>query len=195
MRHLSPARAPNLSATAAPYCISNHINAAASAARGVETIHSISNDGKLATAIYRAIVDAGMPGRRVFTRKLDSGKDYYFMHRDTGSVATVIVEYGFATDPEDTQRLIANWQAYAEAVVRAFCQHVDHPYVPPAPPVPAAPAAPEQAPVSVIVNGQRIDDGVIIDDRAYVPLRAVGDAIGAAVSWDAASRTAMLKVR
>jgi len=123
----------------AKYCISNHINAAGSAtARGVETIHSIHSDGKLATAIFNAIRDAGMPGRRVFCRSLD-GKpqtDYYFMHRETGSVSTVIIEYGFATNAEDVRLIEQNWQAYAEAVVRAFCQHVGYAYKPPMRPKP-----------------------------------------------------------
>lgn len=49
--------------------------------------------------------------------------------------------------------------------------------------------------VTVIVNGKRIDDGVIIDSRVYVPLRAAGDAIEADVHWDAGTRTATLTTR
>src|SRR5690606_32134964 len=100
--YLSPSeRAKIVRDSGAKYCISNHINAAGNAsARGVETIHSIYSDGKLAKQIYDAIVAVGMPGRRVFSRSIDNNKkvDYYFMHRDTGSVSTVIVEYGFATN-------------------------------------------------------------------------------------------------
>lgn len=113
----------------AKYCISNHINAAESSeARGAETIHSIYSNGSLAKTIFNAVSAAGIPGRRVFSREGANGKDYYFMHRDTGSVITVIVEYGFATNREDTKLLHDRWKDFAEAVVRAYCHRIGHPY-------------------------------------------------------------------
>lgn len=115
----------------AKYCLSNHINAAVASARGAETIHSIYSDGKLAHALYNAIVEEGMPGRRVFNRKGANDQDYYFMHRETGAVETIIIEYGFATNPKDAELIEANWKRYAESVVRAYCQFIDHPYAPP----------------------------------------------------------------
>lgn len=146
----STPRANLVKNSGAKYCISNHINAAGNtAARGAETIHSIFSDGKLAHALFRAVVDEGMPGRRMFCREgekklvdaqgrpiLKDGKeqyvlnglDYYFMHRQTGSVETIIVEYGFATNTEDSALIQTNWQRYAEAVVRGFCQFIGHLY-------------------------------------------------------------------
>jgi len=44
--------------------------------------------------------------------------------------------------------------------------------------------------VSVEVNGKPVEDGLLIDGKTYVPLRAVGEALGAAVSWDNATKTA-----
>jgi N-acetylmuramoyl-L-alanine amidase len=113
----------------AKYCISNHINAAGADAQGVETIHSIHSDGKLANALAKAVVEAGQPFRRVFFRE-HNGADYYFMHRETGSVSTVIVEYGFCTNAADAARIKSNWQVYAEAVVRAFCSFAGFTYKP-----------------------------------------------------------------
>lgn len=137
--YLSPAeRTKIVRDSGAKYCISNHINAAGNTtARGVETIHSIYSDGKLATAIFNALVGAGMPGRRVFCKSLDNNPqtDYYFMHRETGSVSTVIVEYGFATNRADAELIESNWRDYAEAVVRAFCQHAGYDYAPPQQPM------------------------------------------------------------
>jgi len=139
--YLSPAdRTKIVRESGAKYCISNHINAASSSsARGVETIHSIHSDGKLATAIYNAIRDAGMPGRRVFCKPLDNKPtvDYYYMHRETGSVSTVIIEYGFATNSADVDLLERNWRTYAEATVRAFCQYAGYAYRPPEQPAPS----------------------------------------------------------
>lgn len=44
----------------------------------------------------------------------------------------------------------------------------------------------------VIVNGKAIADGVLIEGTAYVPLRAVGDALGLQIGWDNKSKTASL---
>lgn len=127
----STPRANLVKDSGAKYCISNHINAAGNAsARGVETIHSIKSDGKLVNRIYDAIAKEGMPKRRVFTRTQSDGRDYYYMHRLTGSVSTVIIEYGFATNADDNELIKANWEIYAEAVVKAFCEHIGHKYTP-----------------------------------------------------------------
>ncbi|SHJ01081.1 N-acetylmuramoyl-L-alanine amidase [Geosporobacter subterraneus DSM 17957] len=112
----------------APYCISNHINAGGG--EGAETIYSLYSDGNLARGILEELRRAGQPVRRAFTRASDavSGQDYYFMHRQTGKVKTVIIEYGFADHPEEIKRLQRNWMQYGEAVVKAFCCHLGHPY-------------------------------------------------------------------
>ncbi|QXM06335.1 N-acetylmuramoyl-L-alanine amidase family protein [Crassaminicella indica] len=112
----------------AKYCISNHINAGGG--EGAETIHSIYSDAKLATKILDQIRQAGQKTRRVFYRTLSNSPhlDYYFMHRETGNVETVIVEYGFADQKEDTDRLLNHWKDYAEAVIKAICEHIGHNY-------------------------------------------------------------------
>lgn len=46
--------------------------------------------------------------------------------------------------------------------------------------------------VPVVVNGQSIGDGYMIDNRVYVPLRAVGEALGAEVNWDGATASVEL---
>lgn len=109
-------------------CISNHINAGGG--EGAETIHSISSNGKLANLILDEMVSSGQKKRRVFCKESarQPGKDYYYMHRQTGSTETVIVEYGFADNAADTQRIKNNWKAYAEAVVKAVCEYANIPY-------------------------------------------------------------------
>lgn len=47
---------------------------------------------------------------------------------------------------------------------------------------------------SVYVNGQKLDtDAYIINDRVYVPLRAVSESLGAEVSWDNDTRSAIVE--
>ncbi|WP_339309782.1 N-acetylmuramoyl-L-alanine amidase [Paenibacillus sp. FSL k6-2145] len=45
---------------------------------------------------------------------------------------------------------------------------------------------------TVIVNGKKIKDGVLIKGETFVPLRAVGESIGAKIGWDNKSKTATL---
>lgn len=127
--YLGPSeRSKDVRESNADICISNHINAGGG--EGAETIHSIFSDGKLANLILDEIVAAGQKKRRVFCKESSRwpGRDYYFMHRQTGSVNTIIVEYGFADNQADTQRIKNNWKAYAEAVVKAICQYANIPY-------------------------------------------------------------------
>ena len=60
--------------------------------------------------------------RKVYQRRYpsDTSKDYYFIHRNTGSqTQPVIVEYGFIDNPEDLARIQANYKKYVDAVVDA----------------------------------------------------------------------------
>jgi N-acetylmuramoyl-L-alanine amidase len=188
---LSPAeRTRIIRDSGARFCISNHINNAVNAAaRGAEVIHSIHDDGRLARALYQGIVAAGIPGRRVFTRALpdNSTKDYYFMHRDTSAVATIIIEYGFASNVDDSKLLSVRWRDYAEAVVREFCGFINHPYVPPSastPPISNGTLPPAQREIGIQVNGQYVGIGYLINDTSYIPARVVAEKLGAKVSWD-----------
>lgn len=111
----------------ARYCISNHLNAGGGV--GCETIHSLHSNGRLAKRIFDALKDAGQKGRRVFYRVHPNGKDdYYFMHRRTGSVETIILEWAFIDSSEDMKRMEQNWKKYAEAVIRVLCQQIDISY-------------------------------------------------------------------
>lgn len=117
----------------ADVCISNHFNAFNGKARGVETIHSYLAKKTFATNLANAIVrTSGLPLRRVFTRRLNNGKDYYFMHRDTGRVRTVIIEYGFIDNKSDMQyfKNDTNFYNVAEAVVKEICKEIGISYKP-----------------------------------------------------------------
>ncbi|MFP5116153.1 N-acetylmuramoyl-L-alanine amidase [Bacillaceae bacterium C204] len=112
------------------HCISNHVNAGGG--DGAEFIHSIFSSSKMADLMAEEIKAVGQNVRRVFTRKLDNGKDYYFMHRETGAVETVIGEYGFADSTKDDVIQLRNNQIkYAEAIVKAYCRYIGKAYQPP----------------------------------------------------------------
>ncbi|WP_277631157.1 N-acetylmuramoyl-L-alanine amidase [Atopococcus tabaci] len=116
------------------YCLSNHWNAFNGKARGVEAIHSIYAGKEMAEDLARAVSKAaGIPSRRVFSKKNSTGQDWYYMHRLTGNTRTVILEYGFIDNREDHavySREDTFYQA-AEAVVQTLCPSLGVSYVSP----------------------------------------------------------------
>ncbi|MEH7381403.1 N-acetylmuramoyl-L-alanine amidase [Bacillus sp. JJ1533] len=102
-------------------CISHHFNAGGGA--GAEFIHSIYADGKFEAILRDEFKKAGYPVRRTFIRKLDSGQDYYYMHRETGNCRTTILEYEFI-DGANSEKIKnqAYRQGMYECAVRAICR-------------------------------------------------------------------------
>lgn len=126
--YLNPEKRTNIvKKSNANICISNHINSFSNnSVKGAEIIHSIYNNGKLARLIMKELVEKGAINRRIFTKKHSSmqNKDYYYMNRNTGNVMTLIVEYGFASNNEDTIKILNNWKSYAEGVVIGILKYL-----------------------------------------------------------------------
>lgn len=103
-------------------CLSHHFNAGGGS--GVEVIHSIFSNGSLAKKIVEEFKKAGYPVRLkpTFSRKGSNGKDYYYMHRTTGSVETDIIEYDFVDGPQSEKIKDKKYrEGMYECVVRAVC--------------------------------------------------------------------------
>lgn len=132
-----PEVAKKVKNSGADICLSNHVNSAQNSdASGFEVIHSIFSNGKLATLIFNNLASTGlMKGYRVYSREssLYPGKDYYYMHRETGKVETIIIEYGFLTNNHDREilRNTTNYPTLGEAVIKAVCEYSGEPYFPP----------------------------------------------------------------
>lgn len=109
--------------------ISNHINNGGSG--GAEVIYSVRSNNELPLMIGKALEKNGLTLRNVYQRKNRLGKDYYFILRDTIPNTAMIVEYGFADNPYDTNILLYNWERLAESVVRAIVDYYQVPYSPP----------------------------------------------------------------
>jgi N-acetylmuramoyl-L-alanine amidase len=121
----------------ARYCMSNHFNAFNGTARGIEVIHSVWTDDKLAKRFAFAIREvSGLPFRRAFSRQADWTKeklDYYFIPRETGDTESIIVEYGFIDNKEDNAyyKNEENFYKVAERIVEEWCRVLDVKYVAP----------------------------------------------------------------
>lgn len=110
--------------------ISNHLNSGGGS--GAEVIYALRNDDSLANSILNNIADTGQSIRRVYQRRLptDNSRDYYFIHRNTGSTEPVIVEYGFIDDEGNIDFLNNNYKELAEAVIKAVLEENGYNYVP-----------------------------------------------------------------
>lgn len=113
------------------YCISHHFNAGGG--NGAETIHSIYADGKFEQLIIEEFKKAGYPVRPnpIYSKKNSKGKDYYFMHRETGDCRVTIMEYDFVDGPQSEKiKNKAYREGMYECVIRAICKRHDIEYKP-----------------------------------------------------------------
>lgn len=111
--------------------ISNHVNSGGG--EGAEVIYALRNKDTLAKRILENIGAAGQETRKYYQRRLpsDTSKDYYFIHRNTGNLEPLIVEYGFIDNSKDVEFLKENYKELAEAVISAVANYIGVPYTPP----------------------------------------------------------------
>ena len=111
--------------------ISNHVNSGGG--EGAEVIYALKNRDTLARRILENIGATGQETRKYYQRRLpsDTSKDYYFIHRNTGNLEPLIVEYGFIDDTKDVEFLKENYKELAEAVISAVANYIGVPYTPP----------------------------------------------------------------
>ena len=111
--------------------ISNHLNAGG--AEGAEVIYALRNNDTLSKSILDGLASAGQPVRKAYQRRLpnDQTKDYYFIHRNTGSTEPIIIEYGFLDNKNDASRIKNNYKRYAEEVVKAVANYKGYNYTEP----------------------------------------------------------------
>ncbi len=110
--------------------LSNHTNAGGG--QGAEVIYALRNNDTLSREIAKEIQNSGQNIRSIYQRKsnVNPNNDYYFIHRRTGDNETVLVEYGFLDNANDAVKLQTNWEAYAEAVVKAISSYKGYKYIP-----------------------------------------------------------------
>lgn len=111
--------------------ISNHVNSGGG--EGAEVIYALRNKDTLAKRILENIGATGQTTRKYYQRRLpsDTSKDYYFIHRNTGNLEPLIVEYGFIDNTKDVEFLKENYEELAESVISAVANYIGVPYTPP----------------------------------------------------------------
>jgi N-acetylmuramoyl-L-alanine amidase len=106
--------------------ISNHINVGGDS--GGEVIYSVRGNKNLPNLIANNLTSTGLKIRNVYQRKNRLGKDFYFVQRDTIPNDALIIEYGFADNELDNNRIRFNWPELAEAVVKGIAEYLNIPY-------------------------------------------------------------------
>ena len=109
--------------------ISNHINSSSSSnAEGAEVIYALRNNDTLAKNVLEALTNDGQIGRKYYQRRLpsDTSKDYYFIHRLTGTkTQPIIIEYGFISNSNDLKKIQNNYKTYVNNIVNAVIQTIN----------------------------------------------------------------------
>ena len=114
--------------TSSDILISNHVNTGGDI--GGEVIYSVRGNNELPNIIANNLKQTGLKIRNVYQRKNRLGKDFYFIQRDTTPNNAIIVEYGFADNEIDTNRLRFDWPKLAETVVKSIANYLNIPYSP-----------------------------------------------------------------
>ena len=73
---------------------------------------------------------AGQKKRKIYQRRLpeNPSKDYYYIIRDTSPLQSILVEYGFIDNANDSNKLKNNLNDYVEGVVKAIADYLNVPY-------------------------------------------------------------------
>ena len=119
-------RINSFSPTSSDILISNHINNGGDI--GGEVIYSVRGSKDLPNLIANNLKTNGLKIRNVYQRKNTLGKDFYFIQRDTTPSNSIIIEYGFADNEIDTNRLRFEWPNLAESVVKSIASYLNVPY-------------------------------------------------------------------
>ena len=122
-------RINSFSPTSSDILISNHINNGGDI--GGEVIYSVRGNKVLPDLIANNLKTNNLKIRNVYQRKNRLGKDFYFIQRDTTPLNSIIIEYGFADNEIDTNRLRFEWPNLAESVVKSVAEYLKVPYTKP----------------------------------------------------------------
>jgi len=194
---LNPSQRANLVRNSrASLCVSNHINARNG--EGAEVIYSLHDEKYLAALILEELIITGMKRRRIYTRESTSypSKDYYYMHRDTRPIETVIIEYGFIDNANDRAKLIKPEfrKELAKAAVRGITEYLSLAVL--------SNKLEQNAPPAVAIidaNGLHKEfpkeKAKIIQGYTYLEGRELTSILGGKVQWDATTKKAVFNFK
>lgn len=98
---------------------------------GVEILYSLKNSNVIANKINSAFEERDIYVNKIYQRRdeNDTNLDYDDLQKNTGSIQTIIVNYGYINDTNDALNLKNNYKKYAESIVKALATHYGVPYL------------------------------------------------------------------
>ncbi|MBP3920558.1 MAG: LysM peptidoglycan-binding domain-containing protein [Bacilli bacterium] len=100
--------------------ISNHVD---SDEDNAQVVYALRNNDSLSNLIANKLENAGITVKEPYQRRLESNTalDYYSIHRNTGDIQTVLVNYG---NKDDYTNIASNYREYADALVDAIISYL-----------------------------------------------------------------------
>ena len=98
---------------------------------GVEIIYSLRNSNALSNRFEDAFKERNIKVNKVFQKRdeNDTSKDYDDLLKKTDSVQTIIINYGYINDEEDSYNIRNNYKKYGESIVKAIASLYNIPYI------------------------------------------------------------------
>ena len=92
---------------------------------GVEIIYALRNKDTLAKAINDNLESSDINVSKYYQRRSeeDTSKDYYDIQKDTGTIETIIINYGNVDNVLEANNLKNNYKSYAEAIIKAIANY------------------------------------------------------------------------
>lgn len=110
--------------------ISNRLNEGG--ANGAEIMYALRNNSRLAEKIAQNLESVGQTVLKYYQLRNSSNTalDDDYLIRNTPNNQTIVIDYGYADNTSDANFLKNNYQALAEAVVKAIAEYAGVTYIP-----------------------------------------------------------------
>lgn len=103
--------------------ISNHFD---SDEDNAQIIYALRNNSTLPNLIYEELEETGLNVKEPYQLRLpsDTSKDYYYVHRNSGNIEPIMLQYGNLSNSNFSNNINNNYTKYADAVVKALSSYL-----------------------------------------------------------------------
>ena len=98
--------------------------------KNVQIVYALRNNDTLAKLIKDNMENNNITVDKYYQKRseADTSKDYYDIQRDTGTIQTIVIDYGNINDTKVANDLKNNYKKYGESVIKAISNYKGIPY-------------------------------------------------------------------